>query len=737
MGASLAALLALSGQSVGAAVTYTIQDLGTGWNPTGINDSGYIVGNMADQGGASSIVTWQYGCSSNCLTNLGDFGSGWASVNGVNNLGQIVGGYRLADFSQHAFLYDSGGLNDLSTLGGQISEAFGINNFGQVVGQSYLQNGGYTAFIYQNGAMQDLGVSQVFNFSQAIDINDNGLVIGMANPQFGQWTLGMAIDTANNNGLTTINPSSANPGIYLSAVNGSGTVVGFEYGNNPQAFSYSGGQLTPLSGQYVSQAFDINDQGQSVGYASNAAGTGLYLNDGQSVAMWQDLIDQNLGWSMSAATGAFSINNAGQIVGVGSLNGVQHVFLMTPNSPNPVDMTPTDLELAKLSEAVYTNGAQDLSGFAYIQSDLGLGFGAAAFKRGNEIVVAFRGTDTPSFSADVLKDVAADISYVTGTPTPAMESYARQAAEFLAQVRASNPGLSITITGHSLGGALAQLVGNISGFKTVAFDAPGPAQLVGALADELASANNLSGGQNGSIRTFRLWGDQVSAVGSQIGGLTTLGPINGQNQLVLTFSEAYSNHKMPSIISALADNNTLRAGGLQGPTLNWINVILPTSVKVINGLDVFSLSFSALSLVDVGIDPVGAGGYTFVLANGSPSLHSLMLPNFDGISRYLVSTDAGGVLAESYLDPLTWFTFADDTNQFSFFGLDALGQKKDFRGSILFDLRFREDGLVNAELIAQPTNNSVPEPSTWLMLIFGFGLVGIGLRHHRGFSYSA
>lgn len=398
---------------------------------------------------------------------------------------------------------------------------------------------------------------------------------------------------------------------------------------------------------------------------------------------------------------------------------------------------PTDVELAKLSEAVYTNGAQDLSGFAYIQSDLGLGFGAAAFKRGNEIVVAFRGTDFPSASADVLKDVAADVSYITGsTPTPAMKSYATQAAAFLAQIQANNPGLNITVTGHSLGGALAQLVGKVSGFKTVAFDAPGPANLLGSLANELSSANNLSGGQSGSISTYRLWGDQVSAVGTQLGSLTTLGPVSGQNQLVLTFTEAIANHRMLKMISALGDNNTLRAGGLQGPTLNWINAILPTSVKVINGLDVYSLSFSALSLVDVGIDPVGAGGYTFVLANGSPALHSLMLPNFDGISRYLVSTDAGGVLTENYLDPLTWFTFSDNTNKFSFFGLDAFGQKQDFRGSILFDLRFRDDGYVNAELIAQPTNNSVPEPSTWIMLIFGFGFVGISFRRKSRFSYN-
>jgi probable HAF family extracellular repeat protein len=313
------------------AVTYTIKDLGTGWRPDGINDSGAVVGTMFGQGGSAEVVRWSGGCTINCLSNFGSFGNGWAIAKGINNLGQIVGTFRTSDSAEHAFTYNMSSFTDLGTLGGRHSSASGINNLGQIVGQSYLDTGGYTGFIYKDGAMQDLGVSQVFYQSQATGINDAGLVIGMAHPQFGQWTLGMTIDTANGNALTTINPPANGPGIALTAVNGAGAIVGYTYGAVPQAFTYDHGTITPLPGNPLSQAFDNNDRGQSVGYAAINNNYGLYLNDGQNVTMWHDLIGQGTGWSMSAATGESFINNAGQIVGVANYGGETHVFLMTPN----------------------------------------------------------------------------------------------------------------------------------------------------------------------------------------------------------------------------------------------------------------------------------------------------------------------------------------------------------------------------------------------------------------------
>lgn len=736
LGASLAALLTMSGQSVGAAVTYTIQDLGTGWIPTGINDSGYIIGNMVGQGGALNVVTWQYGCLSNCLTNLGDFGSGWASANSVNNLGQIVGGYRLADFSQHAFLYDSSGLKDLSTLGGQISEAYGVNNLGQVVGQSYLQNGGYTAFIYQNGAMQDLGVSQVFNQSQATGINDAGLVIGVANPQFGQWTLGMTIDSANGNSLTTINPPSANPGVFLSAVNSSGAVVGYGYGNTTEAFIYAGGQITPVAGQYVSQAFDINDQGQSVGYASNAAGNGLYLNDGQAVTMWQDLIDQNLGWSISAATGAFNINNAGQIVGVASLGGQQHVFLMTPNVPNPVDaLAPTNLQLAQMSRDAYSEypntavGAFQIIGTKGVEGDANNVFAQAYISGGvnggrPQIVIAIRGSialEDFELRNGTFFGSGATVEYKQG---------AIDVADFIGVLRTQFPNADFTLTGHSLGGALAQSVAEQIGVNAVGFNAPGAKGLLTGISDSL---KNSVGGQVFSstqdLQTIRAYGDEISKIGANYGGLYTdiktvgLLPDGIANRAAIDAVGglcAYLCHRMDSLYDALAAGQIYEIGisdSVPSPNLPVAGI-----VASLNALKQFNLAVGARIFP---LDPSGIGDLIEIqMLDSDVYVTGMILPAFE---------DSFPVW---YFEGDQWLSLGQYQGYQEFsvpissaYRIGNADVLKGETGAFALGMRFSSVGTFRGTIGL--VDSSVPEPQTWGLFILGFGFIGFVLRGNR------
>ncbi len=90
------------------------------------------------------------------------------------------------------------------------------------------------------------------------------------------------------------------------------------------------------------------------------------------------------------------------------------------------------------------------------------GFEAVSFTNGNEIVISFAGTDFD----DKLGDGVNDVTLMAGLGG----SQLVQAAEYYLQVKAANPYATITLTGHSLGGALASLVGVFFGAPAHTFD---------------------------------------------------------------------------------------------------------------------------------------------------------------------------------------------------------------------------------------------------------------------------
>jgi probable HAF family extracellular repeat protein len=78
----------------------------------------------------------------------------------------------------------------------------------------------------------------------------------------------------------------------------------------------------------VSWAYDVNDNGQVVGWAyttSNAEHAFLY--SGSMMIDLNTLIDLLSGWALQEA---YDINDAGQIVGYGSIGNQTHAFLLTP-----------------------------------------------------------------------------------------------------------------------------------------------------------------------------------------------------------------------------------------------------------------------------------------------------------------------------------------------------------------------------------------------------------------------
>jgi probable HAF family extracellular repeat protein len=172
-----------------------------------INDWGQVTG----ASGNCSIppvhaVLWQNGKA----TDLGNFGGTISEGVDVNNWGQVVGlSYLAGDINYHAFLWQKRtGMIDLGTLSGDVSSSGdGINNLGQVVGGSFDENGNGRAYLWQNGVMTDLNTlihpnSPLYLLEATGTINDKGQIAGialqistgethafLATPTWGNWAI--------------------------------------------------------------------------------------------------------------------------------------------------------------------------------------------------------------------------------------------------------------------------------------------------------------------------------------------------------------------------------------------------------------------------------------------------------------------------------------------------------------------------------------------------------------------
>ncbi len=276
------------------------------------------------------VATQRIGCgesTSYSVTDLGALGGDWSWVTGINGRGQVIGySYTRASDPQrpdlqwdtrHAFLWESGVLQDLGTLGGAFSHARAINDAGQIVGQSETGSFAQHAFLWENGAMQDLGGG----FSDAVAINAVGDVVGQVG--FGGalhaalWQNGTLRDLGTLGGLSS----------EASAINARGQVAGnsaYTTGSGAvHAFLWENGSMQDLGtlGGDLSAAVAMNDSGQVVGYSRAASGA-------THAFLWASGAMHDLGTLGGAASRADAINNRGQVVGtISSAAGPAHAFL--------------------------------------------------------------------------------------------------------------------------------------------------------------------------------------------------------------------------------------------------------------------------------------------------------------------------------------------------------------------------------------------------------------------------
>lgn len=274
-------------------------------NPALINNSGFIAGYTYFPQGRDPGQAFLYANGTFATMGMA------AGANGLNDEGKLVGNQTIWTLDQgrptgvrrSAFLYYQGTLTDLTaTLG--IGSANGINQQGDIAGATTAMQ----ACVYRNGQMVTIGALPGDRFSRAIGINAAGAVVGESFDQ----------EDAGAFSLSALQFSQP-PQIV------------------PRAFLYAGGQLVDLNSQAkyaMSRAWAINAAGQVLGEAwvgqdrfSFLYQNGRFLN----LSVLPEL--KGAGWTRVFLR---ALNDRGQLVGSGIINGQERALLLSPAVPgNP------------------------------------------------------------------------------------------------------------------------------------------------------------------------------------------------------------------------------------------------------------------------------------------------------------------------------------------------------------------------------------------------------------------
>ncbi|MGA2258995.1 MAG: PEP-CTERM sorting domain-containing protein, partial [Thermoguttaceae bacterium] len=338
-----------------------------------------------------------------------------------------------------------------------------------------------------------------------------------------------------------------------------------------------------------------------------------------------------------------------------------------------------------------------------------------------QVVVAFRGTDT-SNPLTLVKNIAADVSFVGSIPSPLLVAEVADAANFVKTVEQDNPNANITLTGHSLGGALAQLVGDASGLDTYAFDSPGGKQLYSSLSNSL-SVGTWGTPVAGQVNTnYRLYGDQVSLAGTPIGNTVTIVNPNQPTLLsVMDLQYIGGAHNLENLISQIQSAGTDINKVIsptppgQSPELDVIKPLQDMLWGTKQGRGVFGFVFfvsNGLAQLN-DIDPTGGTDFSFIENPGSPNLALITLPILDGVASYQLRYSQNGVWSGYQLvQPGVTDNLPSGVSGVEFNAIGSLGQGEPLP-SFLFQCSFSSTGTVSATL----TETTVP--SVWASRISG------------------
>lgn len=322
-----------------SANAYTLIDLGPNVEPKAINNVGVVVGSSNTEQYPSTAFSWSVEGGMKII-------NGGIEANAVNDNGLVAGNTVDGAFIANREWSDYG--------------AFGVNQTGMVAGYKVgsnpyqprslpynpaIYNGKQWEFfdiarLYPRGtrqgvyadrfilnAINEAGLSVGYKYryglagSSAILINTNGQINDYSDVLFLPTPAGgQAADINNNNKVIGITGSNTRtiPVIYSQA---------FVYDYDMNNFVI----LPILEGGLRSRSNDINENNEVVGSSESAIGGRAVLWVGETVLDLNDEVNAPQ-WVLTEAT---AINDNGDIVGIGLLNGSAHGFVLTAGPANP------------------------------------------------------------------------------------------------------------------------------------------------------------------------------------------------------------------------------------------------------------------------------------------------------------------------------------------------------------------------------------------------------------------
>ncbi len=233
----------------------------------------------------------------------------------------------------HAFRWENHKMELLDSLGGPYSTGLAINTAGVIAGSAQASNGARHAAVWRAKQPRDLGLLGGGDYSSARDINLQGDVAGEANivpngkPQAFFWHAGKMQQLPELPGGTTCS---------AQAINNSDVVIGSC--DLPNGLSHGviwrNGSVEDLGiigepAEAASFALDINSWNQVVGVAQPEDGKfKAFLWEKGKMINLNEVIDPHSGWRLLVAS---RINDKGEILGRGYLNGSIHAFTLEPS----------------------------------------------------------------------------------------------------------------------------------------------------------------------------------------------------------------------------------------------------------------------------------------------------------------------------------------------------------------------------------------------------------------------